>query len=227
VQLGVVDVDGNPVDATIQWLGPEDVAPTQTGSTGERQVQLRPGAWQVIASTDSLGPTRAAVDVLPSDAINRVELVLQTSRVALTGDAVLIKEQVQFDFGQATLSEGAGVILDEVANAILSRPQVIKVEVQGHSDSVGEVAYNQALSQRRSEAVLQALVDRGVPPENVVARGYGTQRPIATNDTDDGRAANRRVEFDIVEQAAGAPAQPEAPAEPGPVGEVEAVPVTD
>ena len=69
-----------------------------------------------------------------------------------------------------------------------------RVEVQGHTDSRGSAAYNESLSQRRAAAVAAVLVrEHGVNPANVTARGYGEANPIASNDTEEGRAANRRV----------------------------------
>lgn len=203
VVVVATDPSGAPVDARVQLVGAVDAEPVQLGADGEERIPLRPGSWQVIASTDALGPARADVTVLAGRP-QRVELVLNPTRVAMTGEAVVIKEQVQFDFGKATLRKDSDAILDEVANAILGNPGIIRVEVQGHTDAIGEVAYNQTLSQQRAEAVLAALVARDVPPEKVVARGYGNQRPVASNDTEEGRAENRRVEFDIVEQAGAA-----------------------
>jgi len=69
-----------------------------------------------------------------------------------------------------------------------------RVEVQGHTDSRASESYNRALSQRRAAAVAAVLVrEHGVNPANVTARGYGESSPIASNDTSEGRAANRRV----------------------------------
>lgn len=199
------DTAGNPVDARVQLVGPVDQPAVALGADGEELVGLRPGAWQVIASTDALGPARAELTLAPGAEASRVELVLEASRVAMTGGAVVIKEQVQFDTGKATLRADSRAVLDQVANAILGNPAILRVEVGGHTDSVGGVPYNQALSQARAEAVLAALVERGVPTEKLVARGYGTQRPVGSNETDDGRAQNRRVAFEIEEQAAPAP----------------------
>ena len=209
--VSVRDRAGQPVDAELSFVGPEDVDPVRTGADGEHQVALRRGEWQVIARTETLGPARASVQLVSGREADPVELVLAEARVALTAEAAVIEEQVPFDFGKATLRADADAVLTQVADALLSQAGIIRVEVQGHTDNVGEVAYNQTLSQRRAEAVLRALVERGVPPEKLMARGYGTQRPVADNQTDEGRAANRRVEFEIVEQAEQPTAVQESP----------------
>ena len=72
------------------------------------------------------------------------------------------------------------------------------MEIAGHTDSQGREEMNQSLSQSRAEAVLQALMARRVLTSNLSAKGYGESRPIADNDTEDGREENRRIEFTII-----------------------------
>ena len=201
VDVTVTDSAGAPVDAQIQAVGPGDVQGISTGSDGVVTLPLRPGTWQVIASTDTLGPSRQEVTLVPgATEATRVELVISPTRVSVAGETLVIQEKVQFDFGKATLRPDSDPILAEVADTLLSRPGIIRVEVQGHADDIGGVATNQALSQQRAEAVVRALVALGVSQEILTARGYGLQRPIDTNATEEGRANNRRVAFDIVEQ---------------------------
>jgi len=79
-----------------------------------------------------------------------------------------------------------------VAEGLKKHPRV-KVEIQGHTDSVGKAAYNLKLSQHRAETVLSYLVSDGVSADQLTAKGYGETQPVASNKTDDGRAKNRRV----------------------------------
>jgi outer membrane protein OmpA-like peptidoglycan-associated protein len=74
------------------------------------------------------------------------------------------------------------------------------VEVGGHTDSVGSEAYNQGLSERRADAVRDYLMSKGVKASRLTARGYGESRPVASNDTEEGRAENRRVELVVIER---------------------------
>ena len=71
------------------------------------------------------------------------------------------------------------------------------VTVEGHTDADGAAAFNQDLSQKRADAVVAYLVSRGVNADNVTAIGYGETQPIASNDTQEGMAANRRIEFKV------------------------------
>ena len=79
-----------------------------------------------------------------------------------------------------------------------SHPEIKLVEVQGHTDSRGSDESNQALSDRRAKSVRRFLEKKGIAPERLRSRGYGESEPIETNETRSGRAANRRVEFNIV-----------------------------
>jgi OOP family OmpA-OmpF porin len=73
----------------------------------------------------------------------------------------------------------------------------VAVIVEGHTDSVGSDAYNKKLSLRRADAVRQYLVKHGIPADRITAEGFGESSPVASNDTEDGRAQNRRVELRV------------------------------
>ncbi|GAB4192750.1 MAG: OmpA family protein [Wenzhouxiangellaceae bacterium] len=103
---------------------------------------------------------------------------------------------VQFEFDSARLTAKSLAILNEAA-ALLNHHSKIKVEVGGHTDSVGSDSYNQQLSERRAAAVRQYLIDKGVSADRMTSRGYGEDRPVASNETDAGRAQNRRTELVI------------------------------
>jgi outer membrane protein OmpA-like peptidoglycan-associated protein len=114
---------------------------------------------------------------------------------------------VLFDTGQATLKPGADLSLDRLAAYLKTHPQT-RILIEGHTDSVGSDAYNDALSLRRADAVANALISRGVSPDAVHAAGRGKAYPVATNETAAGRQQNRRVEI-IFSDASGRFAQGE------------------
>ncbi|WP_311222311.1 MULTISPECIES: OmpA family protein [unclassified Acidovorax] len=105
---------------------------------------------------------------------------------------------VLFAFNKAELSAQAGPRLDKLANFLRQFPDR-KLIIEGHTDSVGGDAYNQELSERRAQAVQGALVQRGVTPDRITARGYGKTYPVAENGSAEGRAMNRRVEIVIAD----------------------------
>jgi outer membrane protein OmpA-like peptidoglycan-associated protein len=109
---------------------------------------------------------------------------------------VVILKGVNFAFNSAELTPQSKGILDQWVAKLKGDP-TIKVEVAGHTDSVGSDAYNQGLSQRRAGAVVNYFVSQGVAADRLKAVGYGKSKPIATNATEAGRAENRRVELHI------------------------------
>lgn len=107
---------------------------------------------------------------------------------------VLTLGDVLFDSGRATLKPGADRTIDRLAQALKDNPNT-KVQIEGHTDSVGGDDYNMALSERRADAVAGALRMRGVPSDRYEAKGLGKDFPVASNDSDAGRQQNRRVEI--------------------------------
>ncbi|RKZ09225.1 hypothetical protein DRQ05_00070, partial [bacterium] len=106
----------------------------------------------------------------------------------------LILKGVHFESGSASLTPDSYVVLDQVVRSLMAYPEV-KVEIRGYTDSVGSWEYNLKLSQKRAEAVKQYLVNSGIDPNRIIAKGYGEADPIASNKTAEGRAENRRIEF--------------------------------
>ena len=105
-----------------------------------------------------------------------------------------IKELViHFDFDSAKIKEESLPIIDEFAE-YLKRHDNYRVVIAGHADAIGPKAYNKKLSLRRAQAVVDALVKRGIDPKRLKAEAYGEEKPVADNNTDEGRAKNRRVE---------------------------------
>ena len=116
--------------------------------------------------------------------------------VVVTEKKIEIKQTVFFDTNKATIKPVSFALLTEVAQAMKDNP-TLKVDVEGHTDSQGNDAFNLKLSQKRAESVKKFLVGKGVADDRMVPKGYGENVPIADNRTADGRAQNRRVEFVI------------------------------
>lgn len=114
-------------------------------------------------------------------------------RAVAQGDIVVL-QGVNFASGSATLLPESMQVLDSVAGDLLDNPD-LAIEVGGHTDNTGSAATNRRLSGQRAEAVRSYLIGKGIPASRLSAVGYGPDRPIASNRTQEGRAANRRVEL--------------------------------
>ena len=122
------------------------------------------------------------------------------ARVVLTASNIAIMDKVQFETGKAALLPASHALLDEVAKMLKDNPQVEIISVEGHTDSTGSPDFNRKLSQDRAESVAKYLSSKGVKAARMEPKGFGPDRPIADNETDPGREANRRVEFNILKQ---------------------------
>ncbi|MCB9780485.1 MAG: OmpA family protein [Alphaproteobacteria bacterium] len=126
---------------------------------------------------------------------------VKPQKVVITKKQIEILEKVKFATGKATIDPASFGVLDEVAQVILDNPDS-RVRVEGHTDNEGDDAFNLKLSQERADSVRAYLIEKGVAPERLDAKGYGETKPIDTNRTDAGRANNRRVEFHILKAGA-------------------------
>lgn len=118
--------------------------------------------------------------------------------VELETERLSLRDAINFDTGKDTLKPGSDRVLEAIAAILTAHAELRRVRVEGHTDNVGAAGYNKDLSQRRAQAVVNALVAKGVARERLVPRGYGFERPVASNATPLGRAKNRRVEFTIL-----------------------------
>ncbi len=111
----------------------------------------------------------------------------------------IVLQNVNFEFNKSTLTADAKGVLNDVSKGLVSQKD-LRVEIAGHTDSKGSDAYNLKLSNSRAASVKSYLISQGVSPSQLVSKGYGEAQPVATNDTDEGRAQNRRVEFRVLSQ---------------------------
>ncbi len=106
----------------------------------------------------------------------------------------LVLRGVHFDFNKSDIRPDDAAILDEAADTLKANPSS-NIYVDGYCDAIGSEEYNLKLSQRRSDAVAQYLEQKGIPSSQLIPRGFGKTDFVAPNDTDEGRAQNRRVEL--------------------------------
>jgi len=140
-------------------------------------------------------------DTVPDD-IDKCPNTPPGSKVDAAGCPMLIEREaikgIKFKTGQAIIDPSSYPILDKVVQALKDHP-AMKVEIQGYTDNKGKAASNIALSQARARAVYNYLVKKGISPKRITYKGYGPANPVAPNDTEQGRAQNRRIEFKILQ----------------------------
>ena len=106
---------------------------------------------------------------------------------------------IHFDIDKATIRPEAASTITDIAETLRVNPDW-RLMINGHTDSTGKESYNLKLSQRRAEAVVEYLINASVEGGRLSAKGFGESTPIDTNETTEGKARNRRVEFTILEQ---------------------------
>jgi outer membrane protein OmpA-like peptidoglycan-associated protein len=117
--------------------------------------------------------------------------------VTLTREQLLLHGQVFFDTGVSTLP-GPSKVLDQLARVLLEHPEIQRVVIEGHTDTVGTELSNRTLSMSRAETVRRYLIGKGVPAERLQAEGLGPHRPASNNTSPAGREKNRRAELRLI-----------------------------
>jgi OOP family OmpA-OmpF porin len=154
-----------------------------------------PRMWSDDAGFAIVG-TAPAPEAAPAPAEPEPE-----KRVEVRDNKIVINEKVQFELDSAKILEVSHSLLNEVADVIKKNPQIKEILVEGHASSEGSDSHNLSLSDRRANAVMKYLTGKaGIDKKMLKAKGYGETKPIASNDTEDGREQNRRVEFTITKQ---------------------------
>ena len=118
----------------------------------------------------------------------------------LTPSSIQINEKVLFEHDSAEILPQSHGLLDEVASVLKENPQIERVQVEGHTDNTGDADYNRRLSHNRARSVASYLSSKGVEGRRLTPTGFGPDRPVSDNETDEGRERNRRVEFNIIKQ---------------------------
>ncbi len=162
--------------------------------------ELAASRQQQEALAGKVAQAEAATAAARADLLRQLNVVLQTRETAR--GLIVNMSDVLFDTAQFTLRPGAREKLSRIAGIVMAHPG-LKLEVEGHTDSVGDDASNQVLSERRAESVRKFLVQNNVAADSISSKGLGESTPVADNMNADGRRTNRRVELVV----SGAPIQ--------------------
>ncbi len=131
----------------------------------------------------------------------KVEPPKPPPRVELRDNKIDFKEKIQFEVNKAIIKPESFSLLKEIADVIKQNPQVKKISIEGHASAEGSAGRNKQLSDERAKSVMEHLVKKeGIDAARLTAKGWGIEKPIADNATEEGREKNRRVEFLVIEQ---------------------------
>lgn len=158
--------------------------------------------WTIVAYVRALQLANPTLPGVTKPEPAKVEAPVKAHHVEVKADHIVIDQKVQFDTGKATILAESNPLLDEIAETLKANPQIKKIEIQGYTDSSGDSAKNHKISLERAKAVVDGLVARGASKDALVAKGYGEEKPIGDNKTDEGKEKNRRVEFLILDPKA-------------------------
>jgi OOP family OmpA-OmpF porin len=178
-----------------------------TGVTGS--TETRGKITQILSGKLGQGQT-FRVNVRYDEALDPVASLPTPEECVADVNAATTRTKITFTPASAELASSARPVLDQLAAILIACPPM-QIEIGGHTDSQGSEGGNQALSQARAEAVLLALQGRRVDISGMTAKGFGEATPIADNETEDGREANRRIEFVLKGVPVAEAAAPEAP----------------
>jgi OOP family OmpA-OmpF porin len=177
--------DGAPVGETI------------TDDQGNYSVILRPGArYGLIPSADKYLSQSENIDL--NEVTESKDMMVNLKLTPIEVGAKVVINNIFFDFDKAVLKTASYAELDRVLE-LLNSGSIKNIEIAGHTDSIGEDAYNQELSQKRARAVYNYFTSKGIAKDRLKAVGKGETDPAAPNDSSENRRLNRRVDFKIVE----------------------------
>lgn len=181
---------GNKTLTFVGKKNPKNTLKIKTNRYGEASFHIpREDSYQIFCESLT-GPFECGETpyVSPKASYGSVNVAFDDTRAELQG--------VSFKAGSAELTKASLPILDRTIAGLKKNPKA-KVEIEGHTSSEGGEEYNQKLSEDRANSVRAYMVRKGIPEDHVTAVGYGFSRPKATNDTEDGRRQNRRIEVRI------------------------------
>jgi len=193
----VSDIEkGTPILAQITFVDTRIPVATTDATTGIYKITVPPGTYSVKVEAEEYVMESAPV-ILAKDETKIQNFTMR--RIPKVGDVWVLKG-IYFDFNSAMIKPESYPVLDDAAKVLLAKP-TMRVEIGGHTDSIGSDSYNQKLSYQRANSVRDYLITyHKIDPSRIIAIGYGEAMPIADNRTKSGRDLNRRIEFKVLSQ---------------------------
>lgn len=175
---------------------PEQAVPTQEGVT-EQQTPIAPKEEEASLETQE-NMEKLVEQNFQEENQQNVEISNNES-VQEQINALLVNNAIVFQRMSAIIANQSHATLEKIAKILADNP-TIKIEIAGHTDAKGDDSYNQTVSEQRANSVKSALIELGIDANRLVAKGYGKNKPLVANDEEGYSLANRRVEFNIIEE---------------------------
>lgn len=186
--MATIDIIDNSNGQVIQTI-------TTNSATGKFLLSLNSGKnYGIAVKADGYLFHSENFDIPANSEYNLVDKTIELKNIAV-GSKIALRN-IFFAFGLSTLDPKSNTELDRLVKLMKDVP-ALKVEISGHTDNIGSESSNQKLSEDRAAAVVNYLISKGISKDRLQPKGYGSSRPVATNNSDEGRQQNRRTEFEI------------------------------
>lgn len=197
-----VGPSGVPVaGAEVRVLGTLGI-PLKTGSDGIFEADLIPGSYEATVAAPGWTAASRTFKIDPAGKADLMVFLEPTGVVVDTkSKQIFLHRKVFFELDKADLKLGSLAVLDDLVQTLQQHPEVVKLRIEGHTDTQGADDYNLKLSRARAQAVVDYLVKNGIAAKRLEAAGHGEERPLQLGESETVHATNRRVEFHIVELA--------------------------
>lgn len=168
---------------------------TESDSTGFFSISIPLSSlYQISVNKDGYFLNSRDFKPAITDSLIVMDFILEAMEV----EKVFVFNNIQYEFDSAKLLDSSKEILNDIVLTLLNNPEV-KIEVSGHTCNIGSDKYNQKLSEKRAKSVVDYLLSKGIDAERLISRGFGETKPIADNDSEEGRILNRRTELKVLE----------------------------
>jgi uncharacterized repeat protein (TIGR01451 family) len=193
------EIDPGPPERAVFRLPILEAAPGKKEAIFTFQVEIDRNLTEITTIVNQAVGSAAELPEFPIPAASTTVFpaIAEHEHVIVGPEKLELTEEIHFEFDKAVIRRESWPILQELGDVLKQYPD-LRVRIEGHTDSVGSESYNQRLSERRALAVRDFLVGLGIDSSRLEWAGYGESRPIATNDTSEGRAMNRRTEFPVL-----------------------------
>ncbi len=201
VKIVTVDTEGTPVQAHLTAVQGGQTKESRDTVNGLSEITFEEGAYQIVAAVPNQ-PAQSQDVKVANETVQEVKFVFAAppKEPVKIGNKIEIIGKINFATNKAVILPKSYPVVDQVYTIMSGNAAIRLVEIQGHTDSMGDAAKNKDLSQRRADAVREYLIKKGIEPGRMTAVGYGEEVPLFDpDDNEEKRAANRRVEFLVKE----------------------------